>query len=87
MQPGALVLGAREPAASAAGSRDIAAESGDRIMMTVGWILLGLVGWAFGLMIVLTLFRMAGDQDRAARHEQKRLDPYSDVTITHTGEG
>jgi hypothetical protein len=24
---------------------------------------------------VLALFRMAGDQDRAARHEQKRLDP------------
>jgi len=29
---------------------------------------------------------MAGDQDRAARHEQKRLDPYSDVTITHSGD-
>ena len=62
-------------------------ESEDRIMMTLGWIVLGLVGWALGLVIVLTLFRMAGDQDRAARHEQKRLDPYSDVTITHTGEG
>jgi hypothetical protein len=36
--------------------------------------------------VVLALFRMSGDQDRAARHEQKRLDPYSDVTITRTGE-
>jgi hypothetical protein len=25
---------------------------------------------------------MAADQDRAARHEQKRIDPNSDVTIT-----
>ena len=55
-------------------------------MTTLGWIVLGLVGWALGLIIVLTLFRMAADQDRAARHEQKRLDPYSDVTITQTGD-
>ena len=55
--------------------------------MILSWILLGLVGWALGLVVVLALFRMSGDQDRAARHEQKRLDPYSDVTITHSGEG
>ena len=54
--------------------------------MSLGWILLGLVGWALGLVVVLALFRRSGDQDRAARHEQKRLDPYSDVTITRTGE-
>ncbi len=54
--------------------------------MSLGWIMLGLVGWALGLVVVLALFRMSGDQDRAARHEQKRLDPYSDVTITRTGE-
>ena len=54
--------------------------------MSLGWILLGLVGWALGLVVVLALFRMSGDQDRAARHEQKRLDPYSDVTITRTGD-
>jgi len=54
--------------------------------MSLGWIVLGLVAWTFGLVIVLALFRMSGDQDRAARHEQKRLDPYSDVTITHTGD-
>ena len=54
--------------------------------MNFGWILLGLVGWALGLLVVLALFRMSGDQDRAARHEQKRLDPYSDVTITRAGE-
>ena len=54
--------------------------------MSVSWILLGLVGWALGLVMVLALFRVAGDQDRAARHEQKRLDPYSDVTITRSGD-
>jgi len=54
--------------------------------MSVSWILLGLVAWALGLVVVLALFRMSGDQDRAARHEQKRLDPYSDVTITRAGE-
>jgi hypothetical protein len=54
--------------------------------MNLGWILLGLMGWALGLVVVLALFRMSGDQDRAARHEQKRLDPYSDVTITRSGE-
>lgn len=53
--------------------------------MSVSWILLGLVGWALGLLFVLVLMRMASDQDRAARHEQKRLDPFSEVTITRTG--
>lgn len=59
---------------------------GRKRYMSLGWVLLGLVGWAFGLVVVLALFRMAGDQDRAARHEQKRLDPYSDVTITRAGD-
>ena len=54
--------------------------------MNLGWILLGLVGWALGLVVVLALLRMASDQDRAARHVQKRLDPYSDVTITRAGD-
>ena len=58
----------------------------DLDMSSVGWIVLGIVGWGLGLVVVLALFRMSGDQDRAARHEQKRLDPYSDVTITHSGE-
>ncbi len=52
--------------------------------MDIGWILLALVGWALGLLFLMILMRMAGDQDRAARHEQKRMDPYSDVTITRS---
>ena len=51
-------------------------------IMTLAWIFLGLIAWALGLLFVLCLARMAGDQDRAARHGQKRLDPFSDVTIT-----
>jgi len=50
-------------------------------------IVLGLVGWALALLGVLVLMRMSGDQDRAARHEEKRLDPFSEVTITHSGNG
>jgi len=49
------------------------------------WILLGLVAWGLGLLVALILFRMAGDQDRAARHSQKQIIPHSDVTITHFG--
>ena len=55
--------------------------------MDLGWIVLGMVGWTLGVLFLLVLMRMAGDQDRAARHEQKRLDPYSDVTVTQFGHG
>ena len=55
--------------------------------MTPGWILLGIVGWALGIVVVLALFRMSGEQDRTARHDEKRLDPYSDVTVTQVGNG
>lgn len=50
--------------------------------MTLGWILLGIVGWVLGSLIILVLVRMASAQDRSARYQQKRLYPYSDVTIT-----
>ena len=46
------------------------------------WIVVGLAGWALALAFVLLLMRMAGEQDRAARRSEKRLDPFSDVTIT-----
>ena len=53
-------------------------------MQPLDWILLGLVAWVLGGLIALLFLRMAGDQDRAARHAQKAIDPYSDVTITRT---
>ena len=55
--------------------------------MTLLMILLGLAAWAVGFVVVLALFRMAGNQDRAARHAEKRLDPFSDVEITQSGNG
>jgi Tfp pilus assembly protein PilX len=57
-------------------------EGGD---MAVGWILLALVSWALISLFTLVLFRMAGDQDRVARHNEKRFLEYSDVTITQFG--
>lgn len=55
--------------------------------MDLDWILLGLIGWVLGFLFVLALMRVAGDQDRAARHTQKRIDPFSEVTITRSGNG
>lgn len=54
--------------------------------MDINWILLGLTGWAIGVVFVLVLMRMSSKQDRAARHEQKRIAPASDVTITKAGD-
>jgi hypothetical protein len=53
--------------------------------VSLSLIMLGLVGWAVGLVFVLILMRMSADQDRAARHQQKRLVPYSDITVTEFG--
>jgi hypothetical protein len=50
--------------------------------MDFSWIVVGLAGWALALFFVLLLMRMSGQQDRAARHSEKKLDPFSDVTIT-----
>ena len=55
--------------------------------MSLGWIVLGLAGWAFGLLFVFALLKMSADQDRTARHTEKRRNPYSDVTITQIGKG
>jgi len=51
------------------------------------WIISGLVSWTLGFLFVMVLMRMAGDEDRAARHEEKLLDPFSDVAITEYGNG
>ena len=55
--------------------------------MDLNLIMLGLVGWALVHLVVLVLMRMASDQDRAARHQEKLLVPFSDVTITQFGNG
>jgi flagellar basal body-associated protein FliL len=46
------------------------------------WVLLAIIGIALLAVLVYTLFRMSGDQDREARHAEKELIPHSDVTIT-----
>jgi hypothetical protein len=53
--------------------------------MSLGWILLAIVGWVLVLLITLVVFRMASDQDRVARDSEKRFVEYSDVTITQFG--
>ena len=54
-------------------------------MLTASWIVLGAIGWLGGIAFVLILMHMAGDQDRAARHEELLMDPFSDVTVTQYG--
>lgn len=55
--------------------------------MALGWILTGALVWVVGMFVVLALFRMSGEQDRAARRQEKRMNPESDVTITRMGDG
>ena len=56
--------------------------------MAVTWIvLLGIISWALGFLFVMILMRMASDEDRDARHQEKLRDPFSDVAITETGNG
>jgi hypothetical protein len=51
------------------------------------WILLGLAFWTVGFGFLLVLMRMSGDEDRAARHDEHRMHPFSDVPITQFGNG
>lgn len=51
------------------------------------WIVVGLFAWIVGLLCVLALMRVSGDEDRYARHEEKLLNPLSDVPITQSGNG
>ena len=54
-------------------------------MDVMGWVVLGAVGWVLGLCFVIILMRMAGNEDRDARHQEKRMDPFSGVTVTRPG--
>lgn len=50
--------------------------------MNLTWLVLGMVVFGIGLLVALILCRMSAEQDREARHDEKQLDPYSDVPIT-----
>ena len=53
----------------------------------MSWIVLGLVVWVLFALCALILMRMSGEQDRAACRDEKLLIPFSDVTITQSGNG
>jgi hypothetical protein len=55
-------------------------------MTALHWLLFGLACCAFGLVLLMALMEMAGREDRAARHHEKCIAPWSDVTITQFGE-
>lgn len=56
--------------------------------MTMTWIIaVGAV--VFGLLglFLFALMRTASEQDRAARHAERALRPFSDVPVTHINAG
>jgi hypothetical protein len=53
--------------------------------MSMNWILIAIVVWVLAQMFTLILFRMSSDQARSARHDEKDLFEFSDVTITQMG--
>ena len=55
--------------------------------MDATWIVLGLLAWVLVSLVVLVIFRMSGDNHRAARHLERQLSPFTEVTITRAGEG
>jgi hypothetical protein len=64
-------------------NRGPALERNEMSFELIVWIV---VVWVLGALVAVILLRMAGDQDRAARHMEKELHPFSDVTITQSGE-
>jgi hypothetical protein len=51
------------------------------------WTLVGLALWMVGFGFLMVLMRMAADEDRAARHIERSIYPFSDVPITRFGTG
>jgi len=48
----------------------------------VGWVLLAIIFGSLGALLIMVLLRIANEEDRSARRVQRRMDPYSDVTVT-----
>jgi len=53
--------------------------------MTIGWMTLAALAVGIGWLVAFTLMKVADDNDRAARHAERELVPFSDVTITRAG--
>ena len=54
--------------------------------MSLTWFVLGLAAGSIAFLALLILLRMTAEQDRDARHGEKRLNPHSEVTITRFGD-
>jgi len=50
--------------------------------MDGGLVILLIVGLVLVTLFAYVVLRMAGTQDRRARHAERELDPFSDVTVT-----
>ena len=53
--------------------------------MTIGWITIAAIAVGICWLVTFTLLKMADDNDRAARHAERELIPFSDVTVTQAG--
>jgi hypothetical protein len=47
--------------------------------MSIGWIVLGIIGWGLGVLFLLALCNMSAGQDRAALRAQKLLEATAEV--------
>lgn len=54
--------------------------------MVAFWIFVGFATLVIALVLVYALITMAGSVDREMRHEERRLNPLSDVFVTQTGQ-
>jgi hypothetical protein len=54
--------------------------------MVAFWIFVGSAMLVIALVLVYALITMASSVDREMRHDEKRLDPLSDVFVTQTGQ-
>jgi hypothetical protein len=53
--------------------------------MTLGWITLAAIAVGISWLVTFALLKMADENDRAARHTERKLIPFSDVTVTQAG--
>jgi hypothetical protein len=52
--------------------------------MDAGLFVLMMVGLVLVALFCYVVLRMAGLEDRRARHAERQLDPFSDVTVTRS---
>jgi hypothetical protein len=69
--------------------KTLSIERGGRIRgkarMSIGWITIAVIALGISWLVTFALLKMADDNDRAARHAERKLIPFSDVTVTQAG--